>query len=35
MPETPDSFAVFKDVTHDPPTKEAGERKPASAKTAA
>jgi hypothetical protein len=35
MPETPDSFAVFKDIAHDAPTKEAGERKPAGAKTAA
>jgi heme-degrading monooxygenase HmoA len=35
MPETPDSFAVFKDITHDAPIKEAGDRKPAGAKTAA
>jgi hypothetical protein len=35
MPETPDSFAVFKDVAHDAPIKETGERKPASAKSAA
>ena len=35
MPETPDSFAVFKDITHDAPIKAAGERKPARAKSAA